>query len=164
MDPLTLQMLLGGTAAPQAFPNNPAMPAMRPDAVVAPDPSVLGATYPTLGASLAGAKFQDPATVAGSVGGNVANAPVATPFGGDTLPSGATSTMGQMPGSTGAGGGSSIRDALRGVTAPAPPQAQTVRTPAAPALAPIKGGELISMLTSLGIGPQDLMRMKLGVR
>lgn len=60
------------------------------------------------------------------------------------------------------GGGNKLMDALRGVKAPAPPQVQTVRTPPPPQLAPIKGGEFVSMLSSLGISPQEFIRMKMG--
>ena len=160
MDPLTWLSLLGSTpTAPVsgAFPPNMA-PTNRimPDAVVAPSQDI--AAFPTLGASLQGAKFSDPQSVAGSVGGNVAAVP-----GSSELPENATSTIGKVPGSGGAPG-SSLANALKGISAPKPPDVQSVRTPPPPALAPIKGGEFLSMLTSLGIGPQELMRMRMGGR
>lgn len=72
---------------------------------------------------------------------------------------------GENPTRTGlqqSGGGNKLMDALRGVKAPAPPQAQTVRTPPPPQLAPIKGGEFVSMLSSLGITPQEFIKMRMG--
>jgi hypothetical protein len=163
MDPLTWLSLIGSTpTAPMtgAFPPNMA-PTNRimPDAVVAPSADI--AAFPTLGASLQGAQFSDPQSVAGSVGGNVA----ALPGGGGaasggTIPSSATPTAGTGGGS----GGSALANALKGISAPKPPDVQSVRTPPPPALAPIKGGEFLSMLTSLGIGPQELMRMRMGGR
>lgn len=43
---------------------------------------------------------------------------------------------------------------LRGVTPPAPPQAQKVATPHLPALRPIQGGQYLDLLASLGVNPQ----------
>jgi hypothetical protein len=133
-----------------------------------PTPAVIGppsgmrsdyaASYPTLGASLAGAPYQNPATVAGSVGGNVGNVPMPQPRPQD---GGQTAGPPGVGGQQGAGG-KSIMDALRGVKTPPPPEAQSVRTPSQPQLAPIKGGEFINLLASLGVGPQELMRLRLG--
>lgn len=92
--------------------------------------------------------------------------PPPRPTGGTTIPEIATQTSGPLakePGN-GDGGGrksSGLADALRGVKAPAPPQAQTVRTPPPPQIAPIRGGEFVSMLSSLGITPQEFIKMKM---
>lgn len=53
-------------------------------------------------------------------------------------------------------GGNSILNSLRGVTAPAAPQAQKVGTPHTPQLRPIQGGELVNMLAAMGLGPRDI--------
>ena len=47
-----------------------------------------------------------------------------------------------------------LANALRGVQAPAPPVAQKIATPHAPALAKIQGNQLASLLASLGVAPQ----------
>jgi hypothetical protein len=137
----------------QAGASEPAPPMQTPSIPAQSGAGVASREYPSLGASLAGSPYQNPASTAGSVAANI--------------PTAASSTS--LPGMPGVGGQrgtgqSSILDALRGVKAPAPPQVQTVRTPPPPVLAPIKGGELINMMTSLGVSPQDLMRLKLGVR
>jgi hypothetical protein len=55
--------------------------------------------------------------------------------------------------------GSRIQQALRGVQAPKPPDVQTVRTPPPPQIVPIQGGDFFKLVTSLGISPQEFMRM-----
>ena len=158
--------------------NTMGMPWQQPQMQGPPTPAVIGspsgvksdyaASYPTLGASLAGAAYGDPATTAGSVGGNVANVPL--PMSRPTEAPGPNYASLGPGGQQGAGGGTptggaaGIRDALRGVTAPKPPAVQDVRTPAAPQTQPIKGGEFLNLLASLGVGPQELMRLRLGGR
>jgi hypothetical protein len=67
---------------------------------------------------------------------------------------------GPSPGMKGPGlqqGLGSLQKAFQGVTAPAAPTAQTIRTPPPPhAARPIQGGQLINMLASLGMRPGDL--------
>lgn len=113
---------------------------------VAPDPGSMGAQLP----------FVSPNQ---SFGAN----PLATKETPDQteLPPNATSTVGQGA-PQGQQTGNKLMDALRGVKAPAPPQAQTVRTPPPPQLAPIKGGEFVAMLSSLGITPQEFLKMRMG--
>jgi hypothetical protein len=88
-----------------------------------------------------------------------------TPSGSNTPPADTgSSEAGGMGGGKApfAGTGNKFLDALRGVQAPAPPKVQTVGTPNLPPLRPIDQGELVKLLASLGIGPQQAMSMKLG--
>jgi hypothetical protein len=132
-------------------------------------------------AATAGVPYMTPEQVAGSVGGNIG----ANPFGiAPYVPGGAMtgspfvspntdfgavpSYVSQPPGGggggdpTGGGGANKLLDALRGVKAPAPPEVQRVATPPPPRLAPIQGGEFFAMLSSLGIGPQEFLKMRGG--
>jgi hypothetical protein len=63
------------------------------------------------------------------------------------------------PDTTDAKGGSTNRllAGLRAVQAPARPDVVKPSTPHLPPLRPIQGGDLVAMLTSLGITPKDLM-------
>jgi len=61
--------------------------------------------------------------------------------------------------SAGGSTGSKLLDTLRGVKAPPAPEHQTVRTPPPPQATPIRGGELLSLMTSLGVTPQEFLRM-----
>lgn len=139
-----------------------------------------GAVGDIIGAGTAGAMYAGgtPWDLAGSVGGTIGNvAGMVRPQ--DTaarIPGsspGASPTAFPPPPSTGDGqstgtptSGKSntekLADALRGVKAPEAPTAQTVRTPQPPQVVPIRGGEFIAMLSSLGITPQEFVRMRGG--
>jgi hypothetical protein len=142
-----------GSFAPAPLPENP----------YAYGPGVQPGFGGTQGdAALRGALYVPPSQTAGSVGGNVGGrggigSDYAASGGqgiGEERPSSATSTSGR-----GAPLSTALQGALRGVQAGAPPQAQTVRTPPPLQPRPIQGGELVSMLTSLGITPQEFVRM-----
>src|SRR5262245_29501373 len=59
----------------------------------------------------------------------------------------ALASAGDMGGST----GNKLLDTLRGTKAPPRPEVQRVATPHAPPIVPIRGGELLNTLTSLGV-------------
>lgn len=52
----------------------------------------------------------------------------------------------------------SMADVLKGLKAPAPPTPQTIRSPAAPQMAPQKG-QLSVLLASMGVTPQQMLRL-----
>jgi hypothetical protein len=135
--------ITGATAAPpQAmFPSFGFLSPKSTPQTPAPDPNTLGATYaPTLNA-----QAENPQWPSGGATGN----PMADPRTQVALSGGAGAT----PGSN------KLLDALRGVKAPAAPEVQSVRTPPPPQIAPIKGGEFLGLLTSLGVTPQEFVRM-----
>jgi hypothetical protein len=134
----------GGGYAPAYLPENP---------------NVGRLSGPAMDSALTGALYVPPSQTQGSVGGNVGGigSDYAASGGqgiGEERPGSATSTSGR-----GAPLSTALQGALRGVQAGAPPQAQTVRTPPPLQPRPIQGGELVSMLTSLGITPQEFVRM-----
>ena len=160
MDPSLFPFLFGGlgglpdpaTYAPAPYPSNP---------FESPGFSNPGA----MDAAIAGAPYQAPATVAGSVGGNVANAPPGEPM---NLAPPNPGSMGAVPGGVGgaraqaANPASMLQQSLRGVQAMQPPAPQKVATPHAPQLARVQPSQLINTLASLGIGPAQAVGLGLG--
>jgi hypothetical protein len=161
MDPTLFPFLFGegfggGAGAP---PPSPAP--FPPNPFTGPGFSNPGA----MDAALAGAPYQPPAAVAGSVGGNVANAPgppldLSPPNPGSLAP--VPTAMGAQAKPPGIQG--SLQDAMRGVQAAQPPAPQKVATPHAPQLGKVPPSELINMLSSLGIGPQQAVGLGFGRR
>jgi hypothetical protein len=134
--------ITGATAAPpQAmFPSLGFLSPKTTPQTPVPDPSTVSATYaPTLNAQAENPQWPS--------GGSPIN-PLADPR-----------TQVALSGPTASQGGGKLLDALRGVKAPAAPEVQTVRTPPPPQIAPIKGGEFFSLLSSLGVTPQEFVRM-----
>lgn len=76
--------------------------------------------------------------------------------GGDPLSDGSLGGIFNSAG--GAGGTSSLLAALKGVPALSPPVAQKVSTPNPPKIEPIKGGNLMALLQSLGLPGQELTK------
>jgi len=134
--------ITGATGAPPrySFPFN-----YGPPTTVAPSAADIGATdYAVNPQNRADVAFP-PASANQSLGNVSPNAPQT-----------AMASAGNLGGST----GSKLLDTLRGIKAPAPPQVQTVHTPPPPRpVAAIHGGELLNMMTSLGVTPQEFLRM-----
>jgi hypothetical protein len=106
-----------------------------------------------LGAGAAGAAYAPPGQTAASVGGNAAGAPL-------DIRSEAQKTGGA--GTAQARGPSvqqGLAEALRGVQAMAPPQAQRVDTPPPPRPHAIGPSNLVQTLMALGIGPQEFTNL-----
>lgn len=166
MDPSVLAMLFGSTGLPNIQagiePNNwPApttpSPVPIPAAPEAPYPEV-ARTYPT--PPMPTSPYQEayrsapmppsPTPSLGAAlepqGGGVPlpkPRPMEAPKAGEA-PAGAT--------------GDALLKSLRGVQAPAAPQAQRVSTPHLPALRPIQGGGYMELLAQLGLGPQAMAK------
>jgi hypothetical protein len=167
MDPTLFPFLFGEGFGGGAGAPPPAPAPFPPNPFTGPGFSNPGA----MDAALAGAPYQPPGAVAGSVGGNVANAP-GPPM---SLAPPNPGSMATVPGSTpppglaqaqAAGGnlGNALQNAMRGVQAAQPPAPQKVATPHAPQLGKVPPSELINMLSSLGIGPQQAVGLGFGRR
>jgi hypothetical protein len=171
MDFLT-QLLMGQTAPFTGSPGQAGFPAiidprnklgglrtqvlpdpLNPQPAAFPDQPA----YPPLGASLqpAGNNGVVPTTTALDENGQ----PLPTYARGERPPA----SMAPDTGRTEAGGTPStaprrggLIEGLRGLAQPARPDVVKTSTPHLPPLRPIQGGELIQLMTSLGIGPKDI--------
>lgn len=154
LDPQLFQMLFGSTAmTPPVVP--PGVPPPMPDPSLTPmmarpaepymvDPLVPGGQTPQPSVPMPQSR---PASLGASLEPN--------PTGYDTNPwskQGILAPGGNTPANPNIAGG---LNALKGVVAPAAPQAQKVSTPHAPPMAKLQGGNVAELLAALGIGPQQ---------
>jgi hypothetical protein len=166
MDPSLFPFLFGEGFGGAAGMPPPAPAPLPPNPFAGPGFSNPGA----MDAALAGAPYQPPDQVAGSVGGNVANAPgppmsLAPPNPGSmaTVPGGSPPPGLAQAQASGGNLGNALQSAMRGMQA-ITPQAVKPTTPHAPPIAKVPPSELINTLSSLGIGPTQAIGLGFGRR
>lgn len=152
LDPQLFQMLFGSTAMTPVVP--PVVPPPMPAPTMAPMMGRPAEPYMTDPLVPGGQTPQVPVSAPASLGASLEpQVPMPQPRPAEA-PGGANANANAAE-QAGNANKSAMLSALKGVVAPAAPQAQKVSTPHAPAMAKLAGGNVAELLAALGIGPQQ---------